>query len=128
MSSTQEDDKIIYKVTFYVPPENIQQCLSAIWSVGAGSWPNPPLANGQPDISPPKYTETAFISRGTGQFKPSGGANPHIGQPGKVEFVEEEKVEIVVVGTNTCRRAVKALREAHPYEVCAYFVVRCEDF
>jgi len=34
----------------------------------------------------------------------------------------------VVVGTETARRAARALRDAHPYEVVALFVSRCEEF
>ena len=37
-------------------------------------------------------------------------------------------MEVVVVGTGRCKNAVVALRAAHPYEVCAIFVVRGEDF
>ncbi|KIX96404.1 uncharacterized protein Z520_07670 [Fonsecaea multimorphosa CBS 102226] len=128
------DDQTIYKLTFYVPPENTHACLSALWATGAGTWPNGPefpsssSASGGEPIEPAKYTDTAFISRGTGQFKPSAAANPHIGTPGKVEYVEEERVEMVVVGTQRCKDAVRELRRAHPYEVVALFVVKCEDF
>jgi hypothetical protein len=77
---------------------------------------------------PPLYTDTCFISQGTGQFKPAGGAKPHIGSVGRVEYVQEDRVEMVVVGTETARRAVRALRDTHPYEVVALFVCRCEEF
>ncbi|KIW93366.1 uncharacterized protein Z519_05971 [Cladophialophora bantiana CBS 173.52] len=120
-TTSSTDDKTIYKLTFYVPPANTQACLSALWATGAGTWPND-------DGGPALYTDTAFISRGTGQFKPSAAANPHIGAPGQVEYVEEDRVEMVVVGTQTCRTAVQVLRKAHPYEVVALFVARCEDF
>ncbi|KIW74077.1 hypothetical protein Z517_12487 [Fonsecaea pedrosoi CBS 271.37] len=132
------DDKTIYKLTFYSPPETTQACLSAVWATGAGTWPNTPTtvdsqSQGLSDASenndePAKYTDTAFISRGTGQFKPSAAANPHIGRPGQVEYVEEDRVEVVVVGTQRCKDAVRELRKAHPYEVVALFVAKCEDF
>ncbi|OAP54834.1 hypothetical protein AYL99_11282 [Fonsecaea erecta] len=118
-------DKTLYKLTFYSPVENTQACLSALWATGAGTWPNVP---GDAAGGPPKYTDTAFVSRGTGQFKPSAAANPHIGRAGEVEFVEEDKVEMVIVGTQRCKDAVRELRRAHPYEVVALFVTRCEDF
>ncbi|EXJ69363.1 uncharacterized protein A1O5_07399 [Cladophialophora psammophila CBS 110553] len=124
-AASSTDDKTIYKLTFYVPPANTQACLSALWATGAGTWPN---NDDDDDDGPALYTDTAFISRGTGQFKPSAAANPHIGAPGQVEHVEEDRVEMVVVGTPTCRAAVQALRKAHPYEVIALFVARCEDF
>lgn len=126
------DDKTIYKLLFYVPPAHTQQCLTAIFTTGAGSWPDPDAddtpSDGAAGASEAKYTETCFISGGTGQFRPSTAASPHIGRRGELEHVEEERVEMVVVGTRTVRAAVEALRAAHPYEVPAYFVVRCENF
>lgn len=86
--------------------------LEAVWSTGAGTWPNGP---GHVAEAPPKYTETCFISSGTGQFKPSVHADPHIGKSGVVEYVQEDRVEMVVVGTARVRNAVDKLREAHPY-------------
>ena len=56
------------------------------------------------------------------------GANPHIGSVGDLEMVKEVKVEIVVFGKETVMEAVKALKEAHPYEVVAYYVVKAEAF
>ncbi|KAJ9614373.1 hypothetical protein H2200_002509 [Cladophialophora chaetospira] len=122
-SLAPSDDKTIYKLVFFVPPENTQACLMAIFSARGGIWPNPPLPTGQPDTSPPKYENCAFISKGTGQFRPSKHANPHIGKPGEREEVEEDRVETIIVGTlETVGRAVEALRKAHPYEVAAVFL------
>ncbi|EXJ54326.1 hypothetical protein A1O7_09664 [Cladophialophora yegresii CBS 114405] len=130
-------DQTTYKLTFFTPPSATKACLSALHAVGAGVWPSPPpptLASGTKDTpetsssSPPKYIDSAFISRGTGQFRPSAHANPTIGTPGEVQVVEEDKVEMVVVGTEAVRRAVAELRRVHPYEVVGLFVVRCEDF
>jgi hypothetical protein len=91
-------------------------------------WPNP-NSNSDLDVtSTPKYVDSAFISRGTGQFRPAAHANPHVGTRGQIEVVEEDRVEMVVLGTETVRRAVAELRRVHPYEVVGLFVVRCEDF
>ncbi|KAK5451706.1 hypothetical protein LTS15_007966 [Exophiala xenobiotica] len=108
----QDADKQVYKLTFYVPTPSTKSVLEAVWSTGAGTWPNGP---GHDPAAPPKYTETCFISSGTGQFKPSVHADPHIGKPGVVEYVQEDRVEMVVVGKTRVRRAVDMLREAHPY-------------
>lgn len=122
-----DKDNTIYKVLFYVPPSHTQPCLNALWSTGAGTWPNGPSRE-QTASADPKYTDTCFISSGTGQFKPGPSAQPHIGTVGVVEYVQEDRVEMVVVGTERAKRAVAALRDAHPYEVVALFVSRCEDF
>ena len=42
------------------------------------------------------YSECAFVSTGTGQFRPSDKSNPTIGHPGDLEYVDENKVEVVV--------------------------------
>lgn len=124
MTAAPDDSKTIYQLIFYTPTSHTSSILSALHgSTSAGTWPNPP----GPDASaPPKYVDTAFVTRGTGQFRPSEHANPHIGKPGALEVLEEDKVEMVVVGKETIRKAVETLREVHPYEVVAFFVVKCE--
>ncbi|KAL6248516.1 hypothetical protein RBB50_004771 [Rhinocladiella similis] len=126
-AASDNPDMTLYKLTFYVPQSHTQQCLDALWSTGAGIWPNGP---GIDTSEPPKYTDTAFVSPGTGQFKVAPHATPHIGTPGtgEAEYVSEDRVEMVIIGTATTKRAVAKLREVHPYEVVALFVVRCEDF
>ena len=47
---------------------------------------------------------------GKGQFRPGDKADPHIGAAGKLEEVEETKVETLCVGEDTIREAVKALK------------------
>lgn len=122
---TDNTDKTIYQLVFYTPPEHTQSILSALHrNTSAGTWPNP---FSSPDAtSPPKYVDTAFVTRGTGQFRPSEHANPHIGKPGALEVLQEDKVEMVVVGKDSVRLAVEQLKAAHPYEVVAFFVVKCE--
>jgi hypothetical protein len=112
MSSSHHEK---YLLSFYVPPANTESCTSAIFETGAGRWPGG------------AYQETCFTISGKGQFRPTAVANPHIGKVGELEKLEEDRVEIVVFGKETVVNAVRALKEAHPYEVVAYFVVRCED-
>ncbi|EPQ55279.1 hypothetical protein GLOTRDRAFT_61210, partial [Gloeophyllum trabeum ATCC 11539] len=76
------------------------------------------------------YEQCAFVSRGTGQFKPTAEANPAIGKPGELEFVEEDRVEMVVNDggdKKEIREVLGALKEVHPYEEVAYDVYRLED-
>ncbi|KEF54490.1 uncharacterized protein A1O9_09657 [Exophiala aquamarina CBS 119918] len=124
-TSSDDESKTVYQLTFYTPPTHTQSILSALHgNTSAGIWPNP--TDGPGASSPPKYVDVAFITRGTGQFRPSEHANPHIGKPGTLEVLEEDKVEMVVVGKKAAKRAVEQLRAAHPYEVVAFFVVKCE--
>lgn len=74
------------------------------------------------------YDGCAFVSQGTGQFLPSEGANPAVGQVGKPELVEEDRVETLVVGTvEQVREVLKELKKVHPYEEVAYDVYKLED-
>lgn len=68
------------------------------------------------------YSQVAFSVRGTGQFLPGSGAHPAVGDPGRLEHVEEERVEVLAPRD---RRAavVSALLVAHPYEEVAYDVL-----
>jgi dinuclear metal center YbgI/SA1388 family protein len=72
------------------------------------------------------YSHCSFASAGTGQFKPLGGAQPTIGEVGKLERVAETRLEMVLPRD---RRAavVSALRAAHPYEEPAFDVVELAD-
>ena len=124
-------EKHIYKLTFTVPPTHTQPCLDALFSAGAGIWPNTShsLSSSSTSTSPPKYTNCAFVTRGVGQFLPSTNASPNIGEPGREERVEEDRVEVVVWGNEgVARGAVTELRRVHPYDVVAVYVVRCEGF
>ena len=104
-----------YTLSFYVPKTHTAQCTEAIHGTGAGTWPGN------------TYSETCFIIEGKGQFRPLEGANPHTGKVGDLERTDENKVELVIFGRETVEKAVKAMKEAHPYEVVAYYVTKNED-
>ncbi|KAL2128991.1 hypothetical protein VTI74DRAFT_8379 [Chaetomium olivicolor] len=106
-----------YKLVFHVPPAALEACKAAIFAAGAGRYPGPG-----------NYTECCFTVLGTGQFRPGDAANPHIGKVGALEHVEEARVETLCVGEETARKAVAALKKAHPYEEPAYEVYKLEDF
>lgn len=65
------------------------------------------------------YDQCSFVYPGSGSFRPLAGANPVLGQVGEREWVQEDKVE-VVVQQHTRSAVLKALRAAHPYEEIAY--------
>lgn len=56
-----------FKLIFFVPPTALNACKTAIFAAGAGKYPGPG-----------GYTECAFTSKGTGQFRPGDAANPHV--------------------------------------------------
>lgn len=51
-----------------------------------------------------------FETVGNGQFMPGDGAKPNIGAIGKLEKLQEVKVEILCVGRNLMTGAVEALK------------------
>ncbi|KAI9903591.1 hypothetical protein N3K66_000120 [Trichothecium roseum] len=106
-----------FTLIFYAPPSAVTTCKAAVFRAGAGRYPGPGA-----------YTECCWTTSGTGQFRPGDTANPHIGKVGEAEAVEEVRVETLCVGEDVARGAVKALKEAHPYEEPAYQVYRIEDF
>ncbi|KAF8475527.1 GTP cyclohydrolase 1 type 2/Nif3 [Kalaharituber pfeilii] len=107
-----------YKLIFYTPLPALEKVKEALFAAGAGTHPGS------------KYSHCCFESRGTGQFLPVAekGANPAIGEAGKVAKVDEMKVEVLCVGEGTVRESIKALKRTHPYEEVAYEVYKIEDF
>lgn len=91
----------------FIPRAHTDAVLAAMFEAGAGG--------------AGFYRECGWRVPGTGQFRPMAGANPAIGQVGDLEFVEEDRVE--VVAPPSARAAVlAALRAAHPYEEPAFDV------
>ncbi|KAF9262649.1 hypothetical protein L218DRAFT_867366 [Marasmius fiardii PR-910] len=76
------------------------------------------------------YEQCAFVSRGTGQFKPTAEANPTVGSTIALEFVEEDRVELVINdkgNKDEVRKAVQELKKIHPYEEAAVYIYKLED-
>ncbi len=95
------------KVVTFVPREHTARVVDALAQAGAG------------DIG--AYSRCAYLLDGTGTFRPEAGAQPTVGELGRVEVVAETRVEMVLP---RARRAdvVRALLAAHPYEEPAYDV------
>jgi dinuclear metal center YbgI/SA1388 family protein len=95
------------KLVTFVPPEATPRVLEAVAGAGAG------------EIG--EYSQSSFRVRGTGTFRPSERAQPSVGERGKLNEVEEDRLEIVVP-KEKLEAAVKFLIRAHPYEEVAYDV------
>lgn len=101
----------LYKLAFTVPVADADRVRRAVGEAGAGD--------------SAKYGFASFSVRGTGRFLPKEGAAPAIGEVGRMEEVEEEKVECQVAG-DKLDAVLAALRAAHPYEEIAYDVFPLE--
>ena len=87
-----------YKLFFTVPHSSLEICKQAVFSAGAGTY------------SGGKYSEVCFETPGSGQFLPGPGAVPNIGDVGKIERVDEVKVEVLCVGRDVMLAAVDKLK------------------
>lgn len=86
-----------FKLVFFVPSAAVEACKTAVFAAGAGRYP--------------AYSECAFTSSGTGQFRPGDSANPHIGKVGQLEYTDEVRVETLCLGEETTRKSVEALKK-----------------
>ena len=99
------------KLVVFVPEENVDAVAKALAKVGAGVIGD--------------YTECTFRTRGTGTFRSGDETNPYLGEKGRLEEVEEVRME-TVVPAHALRWAVEAATAAHPYEEMALDVYPVE--
>jgi len=100
------------KIVVYVPLSHADKVREAIGNAGAGQLG--------------KYSFCSFSVRGTGRFMPELGANPHIGNVGVPELVEEDRIEV------TCKEdvvdeVISAIKSVHPYEEVALDVYSLDN-
>jgi len=104
---------MIYQLSFYVPETHLEQVKDSLFKAGAGKLGN--------------YECCAWQAKGTGQFCPQQGSTPYLGSFGKIETVEEYKVEMICDAKNI-QKVIAALKASHPYEEPAYIVTKLENF
>jgi dinuclear metal center YbgI/SA1388 family protein len=98
-----------YKLVAFVPADAADKVAGALFEAGAG-W----IGN---------YSCCSFRSPGTGTFFGQQGASPAIGQAGKLQRVDELRLEIVLP-IDRLEAAISALRSSHPYEEPAFDLVQ----
>lgn len=95
----------LMKLAVFCPEQDADALRQALAKAGAGAIGD--------------YQGCSFSSSGIGRFTPESGANPTIGEVGKPEQVEEERIEVVFpAGLQT--KLLKAMLAAHPYEEPAF--------
>jgi len=90
-----------YKIVVFVPETHTNIVREAMGKAGAGKIGN--------------YSYCTFSTKGVGRFRPDTGANPHIGEVGKLEEVVEERIE-TVCEEDKLKDVLRAIKEVHPYE------------
>jgi dinuclear metal center YbgI/SA1388 family protein len=98
-----------YKLVTFVPEDAVERVSRAVFEAGAGH------------IG--RYSACSFRAPGTGTFFGEEGANPVVGQAGRLETAPEVRVE-TVVPAGRAGDVVQALRAAHPYEEPAFDLVK----
>lgn len=93
------------KFVVFVPHDSVDRVAEVMFAAGAGR------------IG--EYTHCAFRTKGQGSFLGGEGANPAVGKKGRLEFVDETRLETVVPVTRLADVTL-ALRAAHPYEEPAF--------
>lgn len=105
-------NQILHKIEVYVPETHAEKVRIALNSAGAGNIGN--------------YKNCSFTSTGIGYFEPQENANPFLGNEGKLEAVNEVKLELIY-SKNLHGNILQALRNSHPYEEIAYNIFMLEN-
>lgn len=96
------------KIFVTIPQENLERVRKAMCEAGAGVIGN--------------YTYCTTTVKSVGTFMPNDDANPYIGTNNKLEYVNEEKLE-VICDVDNVKKVISALRQVHPYEEPAIDIV-----
>jgi hypothetical protein len=95
-------------IIVYVPVTHADEIRDVLGNIGAGAVGN--------------YSFCSFSSKGTGRFLPHDSATPFRGSSGKIEEVEEERIEVTAPQEHL-QEILEALNAAHPYEEPAVHVI-----
>jgi len=103
---------ILSKLVTFIPKENAEAVLSALYQAGAGQIGH--------------YKNCSFRVEGTGTFMPDESAKPRIGKSFSQEYVEEVRTE-VIFPSHSAPGIMRALRGSHPYEEIAYYITALDN-
>jgi dinuclear metal center YbgI/SA1388 family protein len=106
----QDPDQAI-KVTTFLPSADLDAVRQAVSEVGGGRVG--------------EYTSCSFAGTGTGTFFGGETTAPAVGEQGKLEHVEEVRLEMVCAEEDVAG-VMAAIEHAHPYEEVAIDVVALE--
>ncbi|NTU73015.1 hypothetical protein HGB07_02445 [Candidatus Roizmanbacteria bacterium] len=93
------------KIVVFVPKSHTDIVRKAMGNAGAGKIGN--------------YSHCSYSVDGVGRFLPLEGAKPAIGEVGKSEEVQEERIECIC-DRNIAKEVIAAMRKVHPYEEVAF--------
>lgn len=100
-----------YKIEVYVPKENAQELLNAMYQAGAGKIGN--------------YENCSYTLLGEGTFKPLENSNPAVGAINQIEYTQEIKIE-ALSAKKYIGKIIDAVNQNHPYECPVYNILKIE--
>jgi dinuclear metal center YbgI/SA1388 family protein len=100
------------KIITFVPIDHAEAVLDALATAGAGVLGD--------------YDRSAFLSDGSGTFRPLAGSTPYLGTAGVIETVPERRIEMIMP-RRVRSDVVQALLKAHPYQTPAYDVTELAE-
>ena len=111
--SLQPKKDIFRKLVFFCPVIHVDRVRKAIFEAGAGKIGN--------------YDSCSFNTEGEGSFKAMENANPFVGEPGKLHFEKEIRIE-TIYPFYLESKIIEALLQSHPYEEVAYDIYKLENY
>ncbi|TCL35012.1 dinuclear metal center YbgI/SA1388 family protein [Anaerospora hongkongensis] len=93
------------KLVVFAPVTHMETVREAICQAGAGHIGN--------------YSHCTFQTAGMGTFLPLAGTKPFIGEQGRMEYVQECRLE-TIFPESLSKQVVAAMIQSHPYEEVAY--------
>ncbi len=93
------------KLVTFVPDQHADELRNALFDAGAGHIGN--------------YDSCSFNHNGTGTFRALEGANPYVGEAGKLHRENETRIETIFPSAHQ-KAVIQALIKSHPYEEPAY--------
>ncbi len=96
-----------HKLVVFVPPEEVEMVADAMFNAGSGHIGD--------------YSRCSYRVRGTGTFLGGESTSPAVGRKGRLEYVEEVRLETVVPGP-ALPNVIKSMIAAHSYEEPAFDV------
>ncbi len=89
------------KIAVFTPISHADKIREALAEAGCGHVGN--------------YDYCSFSVKGVGRFRGDEGTNPFVGKKGRLEAVEEERVE-TICSIEKLDDALTTIKKAHPYE------------
>jgi dinuclear metal center YbgI/SA1388 family protein len=96
---------ILRKLVTFCPASHVVKVRDAIFNAGAGQIGN--------------YDFCSYGAQGEGTFRALAGANPYVGEPGKLHTEPEMRLETIFPAFLE-NAVISALKQAHPYEEVAF--------